>query len=48
MNQPSILRTAIPSRHITDRKFRYVNSARTDVRRTFRKFRLLMRLRGAA
>ena len=48
MNQPAIFRTAVPSRHITDRKFRYVNSAKTDVRRTWRKFRLLMRLQGVA
>ena len=37
-----------PTRHITNPKFRYVEAAKTDVRRTWRKFRLLMRLQGAA
>ncbi len=38
----------MPSRLITDRRFRYVDHSKTDVRRTFRKARLLMRLQGAA
>lgn len=41
-------RITMPTRHVTDPKFRYIDSARTDVRRTWRKFRLLMRLRGVA
>lgn len=48
MNQPSVLRAAFPSRHVTSPKFRYVSAAHTDVRRTWRKFRLLMRLQKAA
>lgn len=39
--------TAQPSRRIADPKFRYVNAASTDVRRTFRKFRLLQRIQRA-
>lgn len=41
-------RISQPTRHITDPKFRYVSAAHTDVRRTWRKFRLLMRLQRAA
>lgn len=48
MSQPTVLRAATPSRHITNPKFRYVSAAHTDVRRTWRKFRLLMRLQRAA
>jgi hypothetical protein len=38
---------AVPSRSIFNPKFKYVNAARTDVRRTFRKFRLLQQLQAA-
>ena len=48
MSQPPVLRVATPSRHVTSPKFRYVSAAHTDVRRTWRKFRLLMRLQRAA
>ena len=41
-------RISQPTRHITDPKFRYISAAHTDVRRTWRKFRLLMRLQRAA
>lgn len=37
-----------PSRHISNPKFKYVEAAKTDVRRTWRKFRLLQRVQGAA
>ncbi len=40
-------RVAIPTRHITDPKFKWRDSAKTDVTRTWRKFRLLQRLQGA-
>lgn len=38
----------MPSRPLTDPRFRYIDASRTDVRRTWRKARLLMRLQGAA
>ena len=39
----------MPSRHIKDPKFKYVPAAATDVRRTWRKARLMLRLaKGAA
>ena len=44
MSRPQM---SAPTRRITDPKFRYVSSAHTDVRRTWRKFRLLMRLQKA-
>lgn len=34
----------MPSRKVTDRRFRYVEAAKTDVRRTWRKARLYMAL----
>jgi len=36
----------MPWRHVSDPKFKYRDSAATDVRRTWRKARLLMRLQG--
>lgn len=36
----------MPSRLITDRRFKWRESAKTDVRRTWRKARLLARLQG--
>lgn len=41
-------RVTVPTRHITDPKFKWRDSAKTDVTRTWRKFRLLKRLQGAA
>ena len=38
----------MPSRHILDPKFKYVPAHKTDIRRTFRKARLLQRLAGRA
>ena len=35
---------AIPLRGCNDPKFKWINSAQTDIRRTFRKARLLIRL----
>lgn len=35
---------ALPTRLCTDPKFKYRNASQTDVRRTWRKARLLMRL----
>ena len=37
-----------PTRLCTDPKFKWRDSAKTDVTRTWRKFRLLQRLQGAA
>jgi hypothetical protein len=37
----------LPTRPITHPRFKYVPACRTDVRRTFRKFRLLARLQRA-
>jgi hypothetical protein len=34
----------MPTRLSTDPKFKYINAASTDVRRTWRKARLLMRI----
>jgi hypothetical protein len=39
---------AIPSRLCTDPKFKYFNSSQTDVRRTWRKARLLILLSNGA
>lgn len=36
----------VPTRHITDPRFKWRDSAKTDVTRTWRKFRLLRRLQG--
>lgn len=33
-----------PTRPITDPRFRYTNAANTDIRKTFRKARLLQRI----
>ncbi len=45
---PTGCKLTLPSRPITDRRFRYIDAAKTDVRRTWRKARLLMRIQGAA
>jgi hypothetical protein len=39
-----------PTRSVTDPRFKYVPASHTDIRRTFRKMRLLLRLqqRGVA
>ena len=37
-----------PTRHVSNPKFKYINAASTDIKRTFRKARLLMRLSGGA
>lgn len=39
-------RVVMPSRRITDPKFKYVCAAATDIRRTFRKARLFYHLAG--
>ena len=44
---PAGAKVTMPSRLCTDPKFKYVPVANTDVRRTFRKFRLLVRIQGA-
>jgi hypothetical protein len=44
MEQLKYLSKATPLRPCTDPKFKYINSAQTDVRRTWRKARLLMLL----
>jgi hypothetical protein len=41
-------RAVRPTRQITDPKFKWRFSYETDVARTWRKFRLLQRLQGAA
>lgn len=48
MNDVSIpaSRITLPWRHVSDKKFRYVEAAKTDVRRAWRRARLLMRLQG--
>lgn len=38
----------MPCRHILDPKFKYTPSHSTDIRRTFRKARLLQRFSGRA
>ena len=43
---PAGCKVTLPSRPITDRRFRYTDAANTDVRRTWRKARLLLRIRG--
>lgn len=37
----------MPTRLITDPRFKWRDSAKTDVTRTWRKFRLLQRIQGA-
>jgi hypothetical protein len=37
----------LPTLPITNPRFKYVPASHTDVRRTFRKFRLLMRIQRA-
>lgn len=44
---PAGAKVTLPSHHVTHPKFKYVPVAQTDVRRTFRKFRLLARIQGA-
>ena len=41
-------RVTVPTRRITNPKFKWRDSAKTDVTRTWRKFRLLQRIQGAA
>lgn len=41
------LRLTMPTRSVTDPKFRYTPSTKTDVTRTWRKFALLLRIQGA-
>ncbi len=41
-------RVVFPTRQITDPKFKWRDSVKTDVTRTWRKFRLLQRIQGAA
>jgi hypothetical protein len=41
-------RITYPSRSLSDRRFVYVSAACTDIRRTWRKFRLLARLQQKA
>lgn len=41
------LRLTMPTRSVTDPKFRYVPSTKTDVTRTWRKFARLLRIQGA-
>ena len=49
MDQLKYHSRAIPLRSCTDPKFKWVGAAATDVRRTWRKARLLIRLtKGAA
>lgn len=38
------LRVTMPSRSVYDRRFRYINAAHTDVRRTWRKAYLFLAL----
>lgn len=45
---PAGAKITMPSRHCTDPKFKWRCAAATDVTRTWRKFRLLARLKGAA
>lgn len=45
---PAGAKVTMPSRLVTDPKFKWRDSAKTDVTRTWRKFRLLARLQGAA
>lgn len=44
---PTGAKVTLPSRLCTDPKFKWSCAAATDVRRTWRKFRLLARLQGA-
>jgi hypothetical protein len=44
---PPGAKVTLPSRLWTDPKFRWRDSAKTDVTRTWRKFRLLARIQGA-
>lgn len=45
---PTGAKVTLPSRLCTDPKFKWSCAAATDVRRTWRKFRLLARLQGVA
>jgi hypothetical protein len=47
-NAPAGAKVTMPSRHCTDPKFKWRCAAATDVRRTWRKFRLLQRLQQGA
>jgi hypothetical protein len=42
------LRLTMPTRNVTDPKFRYTPAAKTDVARTWRKFALLLRIQQGA
>jgi hypothetical protein len=44
---PAGAKVTMPSRLCTDPRFKWYGAASTDVRRTWRKFRLLQRLQGA-
>lgn len=41
-------KVTMPTRHITHPRFKWRDSAKTDVTRTWRKHRLLARLQGVA
>ncbi len=43
---PTGAKVTMPTRHITDPKFKWRDSAKTDVTRTWRRARLLARLQG--
>ncbi len=38
----------MPTRHITNPKFKYIPAALTDVRKTFAKFERAIRMKGGA
>jgi hypothetical protein len=44
---PAGAKITMPTRHVTDPKFKWRDSAKTDVTRTWRRARLLARLQGA-
>lgn len=44
---PAGAKVTMPTRHVTHPKFQYVPVAQTDIRRTWRKFRLLQRIQAS-